>query len=121
MRTALGVIFLLALTIGIAAFHSEVRQVPPLRFEPPSVVGVVDVLYPLNSVASGTVVLEISLDEDGKITGIRVVQGIASLTEPAEYSVQQWKFKGAKLDGKPVASKMTTAFSFVPPNVGPRW
>jgi outer membrane biosynthesis protein TonB len=121
MRTVLVVIFLIAVVIGLGAFQSEVRQVPPLRFEPPSVVGTVDVVYPPQSVASGTVVLEVSLDEDGKIIGIRVVQGIASLTEPAEYSVQQWKFHGAKFEGKPVPSKITTAFSFVPPSVGPRW
>lgn len=121
MRIVLTLLFVVALALGVAAFQSEVRQVQSVRFEPPAVVGVVDVVYPLQSVASGTVVLEVSLDEDGKITGIRVIQGIASLTEPAEYCVQQWKFKGAKLDGKPIASKIVTSFSFVPPNVGPRW
>jgi TonB family protein len=78
------------------------------------------VIYPLNSVASGTVVLEVSLDGAGKITDIRVVRGIASLTEPAEDSVRQWTFQPAKLNGKPVRSKIARAFSFVPPNVGPR-
>jgi len=105
---------------GIGTYQKEIRQVSPFRYEPASVVSVVDAVYPLQSVASGTVVLEVYLDEDGKITGIRVIQGIASLTEPAEHSVQQWKFKGAKLDGKLVSSKIAVAFSFVPPNVAPR-
>ena len=74
----------------------------------------------LQSVVSGTVVLEVSLDDTAKITDIRVVRGIASLTEPAERSVRQWTFQSAKLDGKPVSSKVVVAFSFVPPNVGPR-
>jgi outer membrane biosynthesis protein TonB len=64
-------------------------------------------------------VLEVSLDETGKITDIRVVRGIASLMEPADRSVRQWKFQAAKLDAKPVFSKIVVAFSFVPPDVGP--
>jgi len=119
MRILLALICVVA--AGIGAYQKDIRQVSSFRYEPASVVSVVDAVYPLQSVASGTVVLEVSLDEEGKITSIRVVQGIASLTEPAEHSVQQWKFKGAKLDGKPVSSKITVAFSFVPPNVGPRF
>jgi hypothetical protein len=55
-----------------------------------------------------------------KITDIHVVRAIASLTEPAERSVRQWTFQAAKLDGEPVSSRIVVAFSFVPPNVGPR-
>lgn len=120
MRALLLSICLVTLVLGIGAFRQAMRQIPSYRFDPPTVVGVVDAVYPLQSVVSGTVVLEVSLDENGKITGVRVVQEIASLTEPAKDSVLQWKFAGAKLDGKPVPSKVTVAFSFVPPNVGPR-
>jgi len=119
MRTLLVVTCIAVLVAGTGAYQKEIRQGPSFRYEPASVVAVVDAVYPVQSVASDTVVLEVSLGEDGKIIDVRVVQGIASLTEPAEYSVQQWKFKGAKLDGKPVSSKITVAFSFVPPNVGP--
>ena len=119
MRTLLALMCVVA--AGIGTYQKEIRQVPSFRYEPASVVSVADAVYPLRSVVSGSVVLEVSLDEEGKITGIRVVQGIASLTEPATNAVQQWKFRGAKLDGKPVASKVTAAFSFVPPNVGPRF
>jgi outer membrane biosynthesis protein TonB len=84
------------------------------------VVTAAEAVYPLQSVVSGTVVLEVSLDDAAKITDIRVVRGIASLTEPAERSVREWTFHAARLDGKPVSSKIVVAFSFVPPNVGPR-
>jgi TonB family protein len=84
------------------------------------VISAVEAVYPLQSVATGTVVLEVSLDEVGKITDVRVVRGIASLTEPAEPSVRQWKFQPAEFDGEPASSKIVVAFSFVPPNVGPR-
>jgi TonB family protein len=66
-------------------------------------------------------VLEVSLDDTGKIADVRVVRGIPALTQPAERSVQQWKFQPAKLEGKAVPSKVPVAFSFVPPNVGPRF
>lgn len=118
MRTLLALMVVIA--VGMGAYQKEIRQTPSFRYEAASVVSVVDAVYPLQSVASGTVVLEVSLNEEGKITGVRVVQGIGSLTEPAVNAVQQWKFRGAKLDGKPVASKVAAAFSFVPPNVGPR-
>lgn len=119
MRMLLGIACTLAVALGIGATQSDTRQVP-LRFDPPTVISTVDAVYPVQSVASGTVVLEVSLDDNGKITDVHVVRGIASLTEPAVHSVRQWKFQPAKLDGKPVPAKIAVAFSFVPPNVGPR-
>lgn len=119
MRILLMWICVLGITAEFGAAQQEVKQVRR-RFEPPSVVTAVEAVYPLQSVVSGTVVLEVSLDDAGKVTDIRVVRGIASLTEPAERSVRQWTFQAAKLNGKPVSSKIVVAFSFVAPNVGPR-
>lgn len=119
MRTLLAWICIIGFAAGMGAAQQGAKQAPPL-YEPPDVVTAVEAVYPLQSVVSGTVVLEVALDDTGKITDIRVVRGIASLTEPAERSVRQWKFQPAKFDGKPVSSKIVVAFSFVPPNVGPR-
>lgn len=90
------------------------------QFDPPSIISSAEAAYPLHSVAWGTVVLELSLDESGAIKDIRVVRGIPSLTDPAERSAREWKFRPAHFDGRPVPSKVGVAFSFVPPNVGPR-
>lgn len=119
MRTLLATAFFLVSAVAIGSARQRDKQAPP-RFDPPVVTSVVDAAYPLQSVASGTVVLEVSLDDTGAISDVRVVRAIPSLTEPAERSVRQWRFQPAKLDGKPVASKVPVAFSFVPPNVGPR-
>jgi hypothetical protein len=119
LRAFLSWICILIIAPTIGGAPKELNQTRR-RFDPPSVLAVTEAVYPLESVASGTVVLEISLDDVAKITNIRVVRGIASLTEPAERSVRQWTFEAAKLDGKPVSSKIVVAFSFVPPNVGPR-
>ena len=119
MRTLLAWICIIGFGVGPCTAQQGAKQTRR-RFDSPSVVTATEAVYPLQSVASGTVVLEVSLDDAAKITDIRVVRGIASLTEPAERSVRQWTFQAAKLDGKPVSSRIVVAFSFVPPNVGPR-
>jgi hypothetical protein len=119
MRTLLAGICVLGLAAAIGAAQQGGKEARR-RFDPPAVVTATEAVYPLQSVVSGTVVFEVSLDDAAKITDIRVVRGIASLTEPAERSVRQWTFQAAKLNGKPVSSKIVVAFSFVPPNVGPR-
>ena len=79
-----------------------------------------DAADPLQSVASGTVVLEVALDETGKNFRRRVVREIDSLN-PQSALLRQRKFQAAKMDKKPARSKVPVAFSFVPPNVGPRF
>ncbi len=118
MRSALIWIGIVGLSVGLGTVQENKPEAP--RFDPPAVMSAAEAIYPLQSVASGTVVLEVSLDDTGKIIDVRVVRGIPSRTEPAERSVQKWKFQPALLNGKPVQSKMVVAFSFVPPNVGPR-
>jgi TonB family protein len=119
MRTVLASICLLGLFAGFRTVQERGKPRSPL-FDPPAIISTFEAIYPLQSVASGTVVLEVALDDIGKITDVRVVRGIPSLTESAERSVRQWKFRPAQLDGEPVHSKMAVAFSFVPPNGGPR-
>jgi TonB family protein len=119
MRSALTWIGILGLSVGLGTLQEKKKQESP-RLDPPAVVSGGEVIYPLQSVASGTVVLEISLDRAGKITDVRVVRGILSLTESADRSIRQWTFRPAHLNGEPVDSKIAVAFSFVPPNVGPR-
>jgi TonB family protein len=120
IRRFMTLVCLLGLIFGLEVARGGQKRAISHRFDPPAVVNAVQAIYPLNSVVSGTVVLELSLDDTGKITDIHVVKGIGSLTEPAEQSARQWSFQAAKLDGRPVSSKIVLAFSFVPPNVGPR-
>lgn len=119
MRPLLTLICVAALWPGLRSAQQEAGAAQA-RFDPPSVVSAAQAIYPLDSVASGTVVLEVSLDETGKITGVRVVQGIPSLTVEAQRSIRKWRFRPARLNGENVPSKFSAAFTFVPPNVGPR-
>jgi TonB family protein len=118
LRYALLLLAIVATAASICAGLAR-AQTPP-QYEPPTVVSTAEALYPINSVASGTVVLEVHLDKTGSIDSVQVLHSIPSLTGPAVTAVKKWKFGAAKLDGHGIASVIPVAFTFVPPNVGPR-
>ena len=60
------------------------------------------------------VVLEVTIDAEGKIEAVKVARDIVSLTPEAIGAVKGWKFSPAKLDGKPIRSKTTVAVVFNP-------
>ncbi|MBZ5700175.1 MAG: TonB family protein [Acidobacteriia bacterium] len=119
MRSVLILIYSALLMISTGAFPQKANQETP-PFEPPTVVSATEAVYPIRSVASGTVVLEAALDDGGAITSVRVVRGIPSLTEEAVRALRQWKFQPARLNNHPIASKVPVGFVFVPPSFGPR-
>jgi TonB family protein len=96
-------LLLLVLLMGAGSTRKQ-RAPASATFEPPRVVSTAEAVYPLRSVATGTVVLDVLLDETGKITDGRVVRGITSLTEEAEHAVRQWKFRAARLNGRAVSA-----------------
>jgi TonB family protein len=115
-------IFPLAATclIIVSMSFAPARAQNALEYEPPTVISTAEALYPINSVASGTVILEVNLDKRGTIDEVSVFHGIASLAKPAITAVKKWKFGPAKLDGYGVSSKIPVAFTFVPPSTAPR-
>jgi TonB family protein len=62
----------------------------------------------------GTVILEITIDEDGQAKDIRVKVGLPyGLTQQAVESVKEWKFKPATgPDGRPAAVRQTVEVTF---------
>jgi len=89
-----------------------------LQPQPVDVVAVAFPQYPANSIASGTVVLRIRVDEMRRIEKTVVVRRIASLTSPAVRALREWKFKPAEFDGKPLPSSIALAFVLRPPLTG---
>ncbi|MGH9396646.1 MAG: energy transducer TonB [Terriglobia bacterium] len=85
-------------------------------FAPIKVIANAPAPYPFASLASGTVILQVMVDEAGAIKNINVLHGIPSLTEDAESAVRAWKFKPAVLDGKPVTTSMVASFAFRVPS-----
>jgi periplasmic protein TonB len=119
MSLILILIYSALLMISNGALSQKTNQ-ETLSYEPPAVVSATEAVYPITSVASGTVVLEAALDEGGAITNVRVVRGIPSLAEEAIRALRQWKFQPARLNNHPIASRVPVGFVFVPPSFGPR-
>jgi hypothetical protein len=70
-------------------------------FEPGGVVSATDIKYPTQSVAVGTVVLELTVDEKGLLEDVHAVRQIETLTEIAVNGVKGWQFKRAQLGVRP--------------------
>jgi TonB family protein len=69
-------------------------------------------MYPANTVATGTVVLSVSINKSGHTLQIKVVHGVHPLTDAAVEVVQQWGFQPATLGGEPVEGRICIAFVF---------
>lgn len=112
MRRLIEVLIIITLAAGwLRAGESQHDNI--LHFESVKVVSAMPTNYPPASIASGTVVLEVIVGKSGKIENIRVVNGIPSLTEPAERSLREWKFEPARINGKPLVAAIVTVFSFI--------
>lgn len=83
-------------------------------FKPAEVTSASDIPYPIQSIADGVVVIDVSLDTKGVIDGLNVVRDIPSLTSAAASSIPSWKFNPASLLVHPVPSVMRIAVVFRP-------
>lgn len=116
-RVLTSAVVLLMLFAGAVGLGS---QQPASVFQPAEIVSVVEPTYPINSVAFGTVIFEVHLDEAGAIADVRVVNDIPPLTRQAQQALAQWKFRPARWNGRPVPSVLPVAFTFVRPDLWPR-
>jgi hypothetical protein len=84
------------------------------KFVPPEVESAGDINYPIDSVASGVVVVAVKLGDEGQIEGTEVLRDVPSLTAPVLLSLQNWTFKPATLDAKAVDSTIVVSVAFNP-------
>ena len=71
--------------------------------QPPERLSSIAVALPTETMAarvSGSVAMEIVVDESGRVVAVRVIQSVPVLDEPALAMVRQWRFSPATLDGK---------------------
>lgn len=87
-------------------------------YRPPDVKTAKYAVYPPNTVASGTVVLEVKVGGSGNVEGVKVVKGVGVLSTAAEAALKGWEFVPASYEGKAVRSHTVVAFVFVAPEVG---
>ncbi|HET9402720.1 MAG TPA: energy transducer TonB [Candidatus Acidoferrales bacterium] len=84
------------------------------EFVPPHLVAAWPIEYPIRSVAAGVVVLEVSVDDNGKVADVIPRRDIPSLTAAAVFSVKKWEYKAAMREGVPIWSRATVAVIFGP-------
>lgn len=89
---------------------------PGQAVEPAVLVSKVDPVYPAYAVrmqAEGSVVLEVAIDETGRVTDAQVVRGLAfGLSEAAAEAVRQWRYRPAQGPAGPIPSKKTVRVLF---------
>jgi protein TonB len=61
---------------------------------------------------TGTVTVEIGINEQGSVISVRAVSGPGMLAGAAESAARGFKFKPITLDGVPVKSNRTVLFHF---------
>lgn len=89
-------------------------------FRPPDLKAANYATYPLNSVASGTVVLDVRVSVDGSVQGARVLggEGGGPLTAMATRAVHNWSFTPATYEGQPIVAHTFVAYVFPSPSQG---
>jgi outer membrane biosynthesis protein TonB len=84
----------------------------PEPFVAPEVLAASYPEYPANSVAEGTVVLNLTISKKGHLDRVIAIQAVPSLTEPCIAAVNKWSFQLAALKGFPIGSNTIVAFVF---------
>src|SRR2546425_9583543 len=82
---------------------------------PAGIVSVGYAEYPVNSVVSGAVVVQVTVDDSGKIERVKVIRKMAGFTGFALRAVKQWRLWSPQRGSQTAASKISIAFLFPPP------
>jgi TonB family protein len=99
-KFALGLLFVLSLQRG---------TFEPARLES----GPVEAI-PFRTAAAGIVLAEVSVNERGGVTDVRILMDVEPFTEVIQKSVERWRFAPARDKGRMVASHVLVAGLFRP-------
>jgi len=73
--------------------------------------------YPINSVATGTVVLDVTVSKIGHVSAASPVYAVPSLTKSAMDAVKTWTFKPGTFRRIPITARTIVAFVFRSPTI----
>ena len=93
----------------------ELNPKENFSYTSPGIVSVAYSEYPVNSVVSGSVVIQLTVGTDGNPSELRVIRDLVPCTSFALAAAQKWRFRPATFEGKPVSSKLAIDFVFQPP------
>lgn len=111
---------------GISA-SNNIAALPPPAIQPegpvqiggnvkePRLVSSVMPVYPMGAMKagiSGDVVIQATIDNNGKVAEMHVVAGPSLLRQAALDALRRWKYEPSTLDGQPVAVQMQVTIKF---------
>jgi TonB family protein len=105
---------LIVLTGAVLFAAMSVAASSLANYQAPEIAQAGEVNYPPNSVAYGIVVLDVTVDAGGEVQDVQAVRDVVSLTPEAIRAVKGWKFRPARLNGKPIRSRTAIAVAFSP-------
>jgi outer membrane biosynthesis protein TonB len=109
---------------GGVGYSSQTISISPAtpgataEYIPPQITAASFATYPVNSVSTGAVVLDVVVESSGKVAKVRVVRDVQSLTPQATKAVKTWTFSAATFQGAAISSHMVIAFVFPSPGTG---
>ena len=83
--------------------------------EAPKLIKRVDPVYPEEARKQGIegdIIIEATIDVNGKVKDAKVLRGVAALDQAAVDAVKQWVYEPKLVDGKPTAVKFTVTVRF---------
>ena len=96
------------------AVAQEIKQAGT-EVPPPKRTKFIAPVYPPAAQASGQrgiVILELVVDPQGKVESVNVVRSVPPFDEAAVTAVRQWEYEITKVDGRPVAVRLTVPITF---------
>jgi protein TonB len=92
---------------GPIRLHTGVTPPVPVATPPP--------VYPAiarTGRIEGTVILDVVIDETGRVTNATVLRSIPALDRAAVDAITSWRYEPARLNGIPIAVSMTVTVRF---------
>jgi Gram-negative bacterial TonB protein C-terminal len=88
----------------------------PLGYQPPQMAQAFYAVYPANSVATGTVVLDLLINKFSQVKQVTPIRSVPSLTEAATAAVKTWTVNPATMNEKKLSANLIAAFVFRSPS-----
>ena len=70
--------------------------------------------YPVNSVARGSVIVQVTVNEVGKVLHLTFLHSMAGFNDLVTDALGKWQFQAATLEDKPITATAVIAFVFQP-------
>jgi hypothetical protein len=72
--------------------------------------------YPVNSVAWGSVVVQLTVNDSGAVKDVDFLHRMDGFSSLVSDTLKKWRFQAATFNGKPITSKTVVAFAFQTPS-----